>query len=91
MQKTILQVPLDRSLKDSAEKAAYSQGFSSLQEMIRVFLSKLSENKIEVTIQETIKLSESSEKRYIKMTRDFQKDKNVYSAESVDDLIVKLK
>lgn len=41
MNRTILQVPLDRTLRKEAEKQALSQGFSSLQEAVRIFLKKL--------------------------------------------------
>ena len=38
--KTILQIPMDKNLKLEAENMANSQGFSSLQEMIRVLLKQ---------------------------------------------------
>lgn len=89
MQKTILQVPITQDLKFNAEKAAHEQGFSSLQEIVRVFLSKLAANKVEVTL-ESIFLSESNEKRYINMTEDFEADRNIHTAQSVDDLLTQL-
>lgn len=39
MQKTILQVPLSQNLKINAKNAAHEHGFSSLQEIVRVFLA----------------------------------------------------
>lgn len=90
MQKTILQVPLDKQLKNNAEKAASTQGFSSLQEIVRVFLTQLAANKIGVTIQESIILSPENENRYLKMTKDFESGKNISSAENAQDLITKL-
>lgn len=89
MQKTILQVPLTQDLKLSAEKAAHEQGFSSLQEIVRVFLSKLAANKVEITL-ESIFLSEVNEKRYIKMTKDFEAGNHVHIAQGADDLITQL-
>lgn len=89
MQKTILQVPITQDLKINAENAAHEQGFSSLQEIVRVFLSKLAANKVEVTL-ESIILSDENEKRYLGMTEDFEKDKNIYTAQSVDDLLTQL-
>ncbi len=41
MTKTTLQVPIDQKLKMEADKKARELGFSSLQELIRLFLSKL--------------------------------------------------
>lgn len=51
MNKTILQVPLTRELKNNAEKIALQQGFSSLQEAVRVFLTKLAQKKVEIILQ----------------------------------------
>jgi len=90
MLKTILQVPLDKQLKSNAEKAASAQGFSSLQEIVRVFLTQLASNKVEITLQESMNLSAQNEKKYAEMTKDFESGKYIYSANSVDDLISKL-
>ena len=49
MQRTILQVPLPKELKISAEKAAQDAGFSSLQEVLRVFMNKFASKKIDLT------------------------------------------
>lgn len=88
--RTVLQIPLSQDLKVNAEKAAKSSGFSSLQELVRVFLSKVATRKIEVTIQESVELSGRNEKRYLKMSSDFEKNKNIYSAKDIEDLIRKL-
>ncbi len=90
MNKTILQVPLSKALRHDAESAALAQGFSSLQEVVRVFLSRLAEKKIEVSIQESVALSAKAEKRYVRMREDFQNKKNVYTANTVKDLIKQL-
>lgn len=90
MNKTVLQIPINQDLKISAEQEALSQGFSSLQELVRVFLSKIATHKIEVTIQESTMLSEKNEKRYLDMTKDFELGKNVYSSNSVSGLVNKL-
>ena len=90
MQKTTLQIPMDSKLKVDAEKAALSQGFSSLQELVRVILSKVAQNKVEVTFEEVVKLSPKAEKRYLKATKDFEEGKNVYSASNIDEFLKKL-
>lgn len=90
MNKTVLQIPINRDLKISAEQEALSQGFSSLQELVRVFLSKIATHKIEVTLQESTMLSAKNEKRYLDMTKDFELGKNTYSSNSVSDLVNKL-
>lgn len=88
--KTILQVPLDKQLKNNAEKAASAQGFSSLQEVVRVFLTKLASNKIEISLQEFSSLSSANEEKYIKMTKDFESGENIYTAKNVEELMSKL-
>jgi antitoxin component of RelBE/YafQ-DinJ toxin-antitoxin module len=90
MQKTILQVPLDKQLKSSAEKVASKQGFSSLQEIVRVFLTQLASSKVELVLQESMTLSPENENRYSKMISDFKSGRGVDSADSVDALISKL-
>ena len=90
MSKTILQVPVSKDLKEKAEKAATKQGFSSLQESVRLFLAKLATNRLEITIQEPVRLSENSERRYLKQTLDFEKNKNISSAKSVEELASQL-
>lgn len=90
MNKITLQVPIRRDIKDSAERVALAQGFSSLQEVVRIFLFKLADKKVEVTLQEPIYLSEEADKRYIQISRDFEIGKDVYSANSVNDLMKQL-
>ena len=90
MNKTVLQIPINQDLKISAEQEALSQGFSSLQELVRVFLSRIAAGRIEVTLQESTMLSENNEKRYLNMTNDFELDKNIYASDSVSDLVNKL-
>lgn len=90
MSRTVLQVPLNQDIKANAEKAALAQGFSSLQELVRVFLSKVASHKIEVTLQDIPILSKNNEKRYLDMTADFESGQNVYEAKDINDLIKKL-
>lgn len=90
MQKVTLQVPMNQQLKIDAEKAALEQGFSSLQELVRVILSKYAQKKIEVNFEEVVKLSPKAEKRYLKATKDFEEGKNIYSASSVKELMKQL-
>lgn len=90
MQKTILQVPVNKQIKDDAEQAALGQGFSSLQEAVRIFLRKLSEDKISFTLEETVELSREAIKRYNKITRDVEAGRNVHEAKNVTDLVKQL-
>lgn len=88
--KTILQVPLNLQLKREAEKEAQEQGFSSLQEAIRVFLKKLSDKKINVSFEETVALSEKSDRRYERIVKDYKEGRNIMQVGNVKDLMKKL-
>ena len=90
--KTILQVPMNVVLRKEAEKQALSQGFSSLQEAVRIFLRKLAQGAIGVAFEEEeyIKLSTKAIKRYNRMSEDFKKGRNISTAKSVDDLMNQL-
>ncbi len=92
MQKTTLQIPMDLRLKIEAEKAALDQGFSSLQEVLRIFMKRFASKKIDISFEEEniIHLSPQAEKRYLKATKDFEEGKNVYSASSIKDLMKQL-
>ncbi len=75
MNKTILQVPITKELKTTAEQAAVSQGFSSLQEAVRLFLNKLAHGAMQITFEETTQLSPKAYKRYDKMIDDIENGK----------------
>lgn len=70
--RTVLQVPVDASLRKDAEKQALAQGFSSLQEAVRVFLKKLARGAMGITFEEIIELSSKNARRYDKMIEDIR-------------------
>lgn len=72
MNKTILQVPISQALRRDAEKQALEQGFSSLQEAVRVFLKKLAQGAMGITFEETVQLSAKNARRYDKMIDDIK-------------------
>ena len=92
MEKTILQIPISKDLRLQAEKNALEQGFSSLQESVRLFLKKLASGVINFSYREekVIKLSAKAERRYAKMIEDIKKGRNIYYAKDVDDLMAQL-
>jgi antitoxin component of RelBE/YafQ-DinJ toxin-antitoxin module len=93
MQKTVLQIPMSKQLKDDAEKAAFDQGFSSLQEVLRVFMKKFANNNIDFSFKEEefVKLSKKAEKRYAEILKNIESGKEkVYKAKNVDDFIEQL-
>lgn len=92
MNTVTLQVPVNKSVRDSAALVAEEYGFSSLQEVVRVLLNKLAKRQLAVSIEQfpTVKLSAKNEKRYLKMMDDFRAGKNVYYAKDVDDMMKQL-
>ena len=93
MQRTVLQIPLPKELKVSAERAALDAGFSSLQEVLRVFMRKFANKKIDLNFQDenVVYLSEKNDKRYEKIIRDIKSGKEkVYTAKDTDDLMNQL-
>lgn len=88
MNTTTLQVPLPKSLKASATAVAHDYGFSSLQDIVRLFLAKFSRRELVISVGEpAVRLSTKNEKRYLKMDKDFDEGKNVFTANSVDELM----
>lgn len=90
MNRTILQVPLSQQMKIDAEKAATAQGFSSLQEAVRVFLNKLAQGTLQISFEETIRLSKQAIDRYNAVLTDIDKRDNAYEAKNVDTLMKQL-
>lgn len=88
MDTTILQVPVDKVLRNRASNAASKMGFSSLQEVVRVLMAKLAEGNLEVTFREPVRLSTRAVKRYNKMIDDVEGGKvGVKAFNSVVDLV----
>lgn len=73
MTRAVIQTPVTPRLRREAEQAAREQGYSSLQDAIRMYLQKLARREVRVQLQEQfppVKLSKMAIKRYDKMTRD---------------------
>lgn len=92
MDTTTLQVPLTKRLKANATSVAEEYGFSSLQEVVRVLLTKLSKKELSVSVEQfpAVKLSAKNEKRYMKMEEDFKNGKNWETANSLEEFFDKL-
>lgn len=82
---------MDAALRKEAEREALEQGFSSLQEAVRVFLKKLAHKAIGLRFEEpTIQLSQKAIKRYNLIDEDIKAGRNVYEARDVKDLMRQL-
>lgn len=91
MDTTILQIPMAKSLKQSAQEVANEYGFTSLQDLLRVILTKLSRRELIVSIETSVHLSRKNEQRYTKMSKDFTTGKNIKGFSSVKDLMKDLR
>jgi len=88
MSRTVLQIPISTDLRNKAQKAALSEGFSSLQEAIRVILNKMAHNRISFNIEQPIQLSAKAIRRYDKMTEEIESGKVKSKAfDNIDDLM----
>lgn len=64
---TILQIPIDKNIRKQAASKAEKMGFSSLQEIVRVFLNKIAAGEVNVKFEENVQLSPKAIKRYNKI------------------------
>lgn len=91
MSRIIIQTPVTAQLRREAENVAREQGYSSLQDAIRMYLRKLANREIKVQIQEQfppVQLSKRAANRYDKMTKDILSGKTkLKSFNSVEELM----
>lgn len=87
----VLQIPMSKELREKATIAALNQGYSSLQETVRIFLTQLANQKIEARfypVVKEIKLSAKSDARYSKIIADIESGKRkTKSFNSTEDLM----
>ena len=88
----MLQIPMSKSLKLQAETAARAQGFPSLVDSVRTFVTQLARHELKITetSPERVNLSPHVKKRYAKMEQDFKSGRNIYIAKSIDEMIRQL-
>lgn len=94
MQRVIVQVPMSKELKKKAEVVSADLGFSSIQETIRVLLTKLSKREFSLKVEETEEvtyLSPAAVKRYNKAIDDIKAGRNITEAKNIDELLSLLK
>ena len=71
--RTNLQIPLDKSLRDNAAAVAYEQGFSTLQDAVRVFLTQLAQKKVAITISQQTPDEILTPKQEAVLTKKYQR------------------
>ncbi len=90
MSRTVLQIPINAALRQDAEKAALAQGFSSIQEFLRVVMKRLSLGKMQIAVEDedAVQLSPRAARRYDKMYEDIKSGKEkTYKFTNVDALM----
>jgi hypothetical protein len=94
MNRVILQVPVTKDLRDAAENTALDFGFSSLQEALRVFMTKMANKQITLSFEnKTEYLTETQEKVLIKKYNNFLAEKGkgkTFVAHSAEEMFSQL-
>lgn len=75
MNGVVIQVPVSSALRAQAAESAAAQGFSSLQEAIRIFLANLAARRITVSFTSAVPLSAKNDRRYAKMLKGINSGK----------------
>lgn len=88
--KTIIQVPVEKKLRDQAEVVANDYGFSSLQDSIRMFLHKLAKREVTVLFADEKQLSPKAVRRYEKMIKDMNAGRSMKRFSSVKEFLADL-
>jgi len=70
MNRTVLQIPINPTLRIAAEKTALDEGFSSLQEAVRVFLTQLARKTISISFSKKVILAPKAAARYNEMINE---------------------
>jgi antitoxin component of RelBE/YafQ-DinJ toxin-antitoxin module len=76
MTTTTLQIPMSSEVRAQAARTAIKQGFSSLQEVVRLFLNQFANQQIKVFFTApNISLSAKNDERYSKMIKEIKTGK----------------
>lgn len=75
MNSTILQIPIDKNIRQKATSYAEKMGFSSLQEVVRLFLNKVATGEIDVAFEQNVQLSAKAINRYNKIIDEIESGK----------------
>lgn len=94
MQRVVVQVPMPKELKEKAEIAASDLGFSSIQETIRVLLTKLSKREFSLKVEEVEEithLSPAAERKFKKAVEDIKAGRNIYKPKNKKEFFALLR
>ena len=91
---TKLQIPIEKSVRDSLEKRARSLGFDSAQAYIRVWAKAEADGRVLDFDRQTVVLGPEADARYSKMVAELDGEKEegkVSSFDSVDEFMKDLR
>lgn len=90
---TTLHLPINKNLKSKAESIAKAIGYSSLQEVLRVFIVQFTNKEIKpvfINTDKIVRLTSSQEAYLTKREQDTQKAINSgksYTANNIDEMM----
>lgn len=91
MQRTTIQVPMSKDLRKKAELVSADMGFSSLQETIRVLLTKLARHELTIRVEEHVEeitnLTPEAEARYKKAIEEIKDGRNITNTKNTKELL----
>ncbi len=90
MQRVIVQVPMSKELKNKAEAVSSDLGFSSVQEIIRVLLTKFSKREFNFKVEEVEEIADLSpraERKFKKAVEDIKAERNITKTKNVDEFL----
>jgi hypothetical protein len=97
MDSMILQIPMERSFKLSAQRMAEDVGFSSLQDLVRFLLTQFTEKKFAVTVSQSVPdeiLTAEQEKiltkEYLRAKKEIDAGKG-FTASSAEEMMAQLR
>lgn len=90
---TTLHIPINKMLKQQAESIAKEQGYSSLQEVLRVFLSGFAQRKVRTAFvqSDVVEALTDAQDAYVNKreeeTRQVMKEGKAFSARTVKEMM----
>lgn len=90
---TVLHIPLNKDLKCKAESLAKEKGYSSLQEVLRVFIVQFTNKEVApvfINTDKIVKLTSDQEVFLIKREEEIQRarlNKKTYLINNVDEMM----
>lgn len=94
MHRVVVQIPMSKELKDKAEMVSSDLGFSSIQEAIRVLLTKLSKREFRLRVEEVEEITDLSpvaERKFKKAVEDIKAGRNIYKPKNKKEFFALLR